>query len=133
MVTTPHAIMPTSQAAVNRSAPVIPRHPKPSQQEQPMATDLTDREMSHFSMTNANATMIREMLRYLVEEGLMEGARAGQIVREAADEEFAPEHSSGSAYDAGRAYLLGLARAFADFPPYPGKPGGGGSLRRDRG
>jgi hypothetical protein len=72
-------------------------------------------------------------MQHLVEEGLMEGPKAAQIVTGAADENFPPAQSSGPAYDLGREYLLALAKAFRSFPPLPESPRALGSLRQDLG
>jgi hypothetical protein len=63
--------------------------------------------------------LIRETMRHLVEEGLLEGAKAGQIVEQAADTNMPEADSSGRHYDMGREYLQALAKGFRAFPPYP--------------
>jgi len=96
-----------------------------------MATDENDRLTSMFAMTNANTTMIRETMRHLVEEGLLEGSKAAKLCLDAAEQNFPHASSSGESYDLGREYLVKLAQAFLSFPGIPGSDRARGPLRKD--
>ncbi len=73
---------------------------------------MDDKDESMRRMAFARDTILRELMRALVEEGVLPPDRAARIVQAAASENFLEEGEIGPACKAARSYLLTVADAF---------------------